>query len=93
MKLRLRDKQLPPVQLRLALPAPVKEMLDKYVGFVRGASGREVDVRDVAVEMLAQFMDSDREFKRWQKRDQKQPLQRRVGGGQKSVQMNGQASS
>jgi hypothetical protein len=93
MKLRLRQKQLPPVQLRLALPAPVKEMLDQYVGFVRGASGREVDAREVAIEMLAQFMESDREFKQWHKRDQKQPLKRGLGPGQKAGQVNGQASA
>ena len=58
---------------------------------MRGASGREVDAREVAVEMLAQFMGSDREFKRFQKHGQK--LRRRLGGAQKAVQVNGQASA
>lgn len=85
MKLRLKNRELPPVQLRLAIPAPVKETLEQYVGFVRGASGREVDSREVAIEILAQFMDSDREFKQWQKRGQKLELRR--------GQVNGQASA
>lgn len=85
MKLRLKDRELPPVQLRLAVPAPVKEMLEQYVGFVRGAYGREVDSREVAVEILAQFMESDREFKQWQKRGQKLELRRGQVNGQVSV--------
>lgn len=82
MKLRLKKRELPPVQLRLSIPAPVKETLEQYVGFVHGASGREVDSREVAVEILAQFMDSDREFKRWQKRRQRLELQRGQVNGQ-----------
>ena len=84
MKLRLRDKQSPPVQLRLVVPAALKQMLDQYVGFVRGASGREIEGREVAVEMLAQFMESDREFKRWQRRHQEPEVEgnlRRIRGG------------
>ena len=84
MKLRLRDKQSPPVQVRLVVPAELKQMLDQYVGFVRGVSGCEVEGREVAVEMLAQFMESDREFKRWQKRHQEPEVEsnlRRVQGG------------
>jgi hypothetical protein len=31
MKLRLKDKDLPPVQLRLTLPGTLKASLDEYV--------------------------------------------------------------
>jgi hypothetical protein len=85
MKLRLKDRELPPVQLRLSIPAPVKETLEQYVGFVRGASGREVGSREVAVEILAQFMESDHEFKQWQKRGQKLELQQGQVNGQVSA--------
>ena len=71
MKLKLREKELPPVQLRLVVPAGLKGMLDRYVGFVQEGSGREVEARQIAVEILAQFMESDRQFKQWQRRDQK----------------------
>ena len=71
MKLKLREKELPPVQLRLVVPAGLKEMLDKYVAFVHEGSGREVEAREIAVEILAQFMESDRQFKQWQRRDRR----------------------
>ena len=34
MKLRLKDKDLPPVQLRLTLPGSLKASLDEYVGYL-----------------------------------------------------------
>jgi hypothetical protein len=93
MKLKLREKELPPVQLRLVVPAGLKQMLDEYMSFVHESSGREVEAREIAVEMLAQFMESDRQFKRWQRRDQKLALQRSVRGSQRAVQVNGEASA
>jgi hypothetical protein len=45
MKLKLREKELPPVQLRLVVPAGLKEMLDQYVTFVHEGSAREVEAR------------------------------------------------
>jgi len=93
MKLKLREKELPPVQLRLVVPAGLKEMLDQYVAFVQEDSLREVEARQIAVEILAQFMESDRQFKRWQRRDQKPALQRSVRGSQRAVQVNGEASA
>jgi len=93
MKLKLREKELPPVQLRLVVPAGLKEMLDKYVAFVHESSGREVEAREIAVEMIAQFMESDRQFKRWQRRDQKSATQRSLRGSQRAVQVNGEASA
>ena len=93
MKLKLREKEFPPVQLRLVVPAGLKEMLDEYVSFVREGSGREVEPREIAVEMLAQFMESDRQFRRWQRRGQKSAVQRSVRGSQRAVQVNGEASA
>ncbi len=93
MKLKLREKELPPVQLRLVVPAGLKEKLDKYVAFVQEGSGREVEARQIALEILAQFMESDRQFKQWQRRDQKPALQRSVRGSQRAVQVNGEASA
>ena len=93
MKLKLREKELPPVQLRLVVPAGLKEMLDQYVAFVQEDSGREVEARQIAVEILAQFMESDRQFKRWQRRGQKSATQRSQRGSQRAVQVNGEASA
>ena len=93
MKLKLREKELPPVQVRLVVPAGLKEMLDQYVAFVHEGSGREVEAREIAVEMLVQFMESDRQFKQWQRRDQKSAMQRSLRGSQRAVQVNGEASA
>ena len=93
MKLKLREKELPPVQLRLVVPATLRASLEEYVAFVREKSGSEVEVREVAVEMLSQFIEADREFKQWQKRGQGPQQVRRLGGGQRSSQINGQASA
>jgi len=43
MKLKLKEKALPPAQLRLVMPAATKQMLDRYVAFVGQTSGREAD--------------------------------------------------
>jgi hypothetical protein len=93
MKLKLREKELPPVQLRLVVPAGLKQMLDEYVSFVHESYGREVEAREIAVEMLAQFMESDRQFKRWQRRGQKSAMQRSLRGSQRAGQVNGEASA
>jgi hypothetical protein len=90
MKLKLRERELPPVQLRLVVPATLKATLDEYMAFVREKSGREVEVREVAVEMLAQFIEADREFRQRQKRGQRPNLQRTLRGGKGVVQVNGQ---
>jgi hypothetical protein len=42
-------------------------MLDRYVAFVSQTSRRKVEGRKVAVEMLEQFMASDRDFRQWRK--------------------------
>ena len=93
MKLKLREKELPPVQLRLVVPAALKEMLDQYVAFVDEGSGREVEGREIAVEMIVQFMESDHQFRRWQRRDQKSARQRSLRGSQRAGQVNGEASA
>jgi hypothetical protein len=93
MKLKLREKELPPVQLRLVVPAGLKEMLDQYVAFVHQGSGREVEAREIAVEMIAQFMESNRQFKRWQRREEKLAIHRNPRGSGRAVQVNGEASA
>ena len=89
MKLKLKEKELPPVQLRLVLPAAAKQMLDRYVAFVGQTSGCEVEAREVAVEMLEQFMASDRDFRPWQKLAEKSVFESPESRIEKSPQMNG----
>jgi len=68
MKLRLKDKDLPPVQLRLTLPGSLKESLDEYVAYLHDTSRRETDCKEVAIEMLKHFVESDRDFRGWRSR-------------------------
>jgi hypothetical protein len=75
------------------VPAKLKATLEEYIAFVREKSGREVEVREVAVEMLAQFIEADREFKQRQKRGQGPDVQRTLRGGKGAVRVNGQASA
>lgn len=93
MKLKLKERELPPAQLRLVVPATLKATLEEYIAFVREKSGHEVEVREVAVEMLSQFIEADREFKQRQKRGQRPDLQRTLKGGKGAVKVNGQASA
>lgn len=92
MKLKLKEKELPPIQLRLALSTAVKEMLDRYVAYVGRASGRQVEAREIAVEMLEQFMSSDRDFRQWQKTLHEDVFGRRDDRGEKGRQVNGHAT-
>ena len=73
MKLRLKDKDLPPVQLRLTLPGSLKASLDEYVGYLHDSLHRETDAKEVAIEMLKHFVESDRDFRGWRSK--------REGGG------------
>jgi hypothetical protein len=89
MKLKLKEKELPAVQLLLALPAAAKQMLDRYVAFVAKTSGRDVEGREIVVEMLEQFMASDRDFRQWQKLAQKSVFESHENRIEKSPPMNG----
>ena len=89
MKLKLKEKALPPAQLRLVMPAATKQMLDRYVAFVGQTSGFEVEAREVAVEMLEQFMASDRDFRPWQELAEKSVFESHESRIEKSPQVNG----
>jgi len=93
MKLKIKHKELPPVQMRLVLPAALKADLDRYVAFVAETSQGEVEAREVAVQMLEQFMASDREFRQWQTRSQESVLARHEGKRDRGHQLNGHGGS
>ena len=67
MKLKLKDKELPPAQLRLTLPGNLKGSLDEYLVYLRDTSHREAELKEVALEMLRQFVETDRDFRAWRK--------------------------
>ena len=67
MKLKLKDKELPQAQLRLTLPGNLKASLDEYLLYLRDTSHREADLKEIALEMLRQFVETDRDFKMWRR--------------------------
>ncbi len=67
MKLKLKDKELPPAQLRLTLPGTLKASLDEYLVYLRDTSQREAELKEVALEMMRQFVETDRDFKAWRR--------------------------
>ena len=67
MKLKLKDKELPPAQLRLTLPGNLKALLDEYLVYLRDTSHREAELKEVALEMVRQFVETDRDFRAWRK--------------------------
>ena len=67
MKLKLKDKELPPAQLRLTLPGNLKASLDEYLVYLRDTSHREAALKEVALEMLRQFVETDRDFRTWRR--------------------------
>ncbi len=87
MKLRLKGRELPPVQLRLTLPGSVKESLDEYVAYLHDQLQRETDCKEVAIEMLKHFVESDRDFRAWRSRQTEgaeglgEKAERNVGAG------------
>jgi hypothetical protein len=78
MKLKLKDKELPPAQLRLTLPGNLKASLDEYLVYLRDTGHREPALKEVALEMLRQFVETDRDFKAWRKQ--------RAGAGLSAMQ-------
>ena len=69
------------------MPAAAKQILDRYVTFVGQTS--KVEAQQIAVEMLEQFMASDRDFRQWQKLAQKSVFESHESRMEKSPQMNG----
>jgi len=67
MKLKLKDKELPPAQLRLTLPGNLKASLDEYLLYLRDTWHREADLKEIALEMLRQFVETDRDFRMWRR--------------------------
>jgi hypothetical protein len=91
MKLRLKERDMPPVQLRLLLPGALNEMLNRYVAYVGEASGREVEPKEIVVEILQQFVESDRDFRKSQRRSLAPIQERSLKKVQQPRQVNGHA--
>jgi hypothetical protein len=68
MKLAKLEKQLPSAQVNITLSGRLKTELDGYAAYYQNVHGETIGVRKLIVEILRNFIDSDREFHVWLKR-------------------------
>jgi hypothetical protein len=62
------EKQLPSVQLNVTLPGKLKVELDAYTAYYQHIHAETIGVRRLIVEIVRDFVESDREFQSWRKR-------------------------
>jgi len=65
MKIGRIEKEKPPVQVRLSVPATIHERLGQYVSYYQHVHGDDADLKAIMIEMLRIVLDSDREFQHW----------------------------
>jgi hypothetical protein len=68
MRLNKVEKQLPSAQVNVTLPGKLKAELDGYAAYYQQIHGEVIGVRRIIVEIVRNFVDSDREFQSWLKR-------------------------
>jgi hypothetical protein len=68
MKLGKVEKQLPSAQVNVTLPGQLKLELDGYAAYYQQIHGEAIGVRRLIVEIVRNFVASDREFHTWLKR-------------------------
>jgi hypothetical protein len=69
VKLAKLEKQLPSAQVNITLPGRLKTELDGYAAYYQQIHGEAIGVRRLIVEIVRNFVDSDREFQSWLKRN------------------------
>ena len=69
MRLNKVEKQLPSAQVNVTLPGNLKAELDGYVAYYRHIHGDAIGIRRIIVEIVRNFVESDREFQAWLKRN------------------------
>lgn len=68
MRLNKVEKQLPSTQVNVTLPGKLKIELDGYVAYYQHIHGETIGIRKLMVEIVRNFVESDREFQAWLKR-------------------------
>ncbi len=74
MKIGRIEKEKPPVQVRLSVPAATHERLSQYVAYYRHVHGDDVDLKAIMIEMLRSVVDTDRDFQHWLKTQATKPV-------------------
>jgi len=68
MRLSKVEKQLPSAQVNVTLPGKLKLELDSYAAYYNHIHGEAIGIRRIIVEIVRNFVESDREFQAWLKR-------------------------
>lgn len=69
MKIGRIEKDKPPVQVRLSVPAVLHERLGDYVRYYRHVHGEDVELKAIMIEVLRSVVHTDRDFLHWLKLD------------------------
>lgn len=69
MKLNKVEKQLPSAQVNVTLPGKLKAELDSYAAYYQHVHGEPIGIRKLIVELARNFVETDREFQTWDKRN------------------------
>jgi hypothetical protein len=67
MRLSKVEKQLPSAQVNVTLPGKLKLELDGYAAYYNHIHGEAIGIRRIIVEIVRNFVESDREFQAWLK--------------------------
>jgi len=68
MRLNKVEKQLRSAQVNITLPGKLKFELDGYAAYYQHIHGEDIGIRRIIVEIVRNFVESDREFQSWLKR-------------------------
>ena len=68
MRLSKVEKQLPSAQVSVTLPGKLKLELDGYAAYYNHIHGEAIGIRRIIIEIVRNFVESDREFQAWLKR-------------------------
>ena len=68
MRLNKVEKQLPSAQVNVTLPGKLKAELERYGAYYQQVHGEDIGTRRMIVEIVRNFVESDREFQSWLKR-------------------------
>jgi len=68
MRLNKLEKQLPSEQVNITLPGKLKTELDGYAAYYQQIHGDAIGIRRIIVEIVRNFVESDREFQAWLRR-------------------------
>jgi hypothetical protein len=69
MKLNRVEKQVPSAPVNVTLPGKLKAELDGYAAYYQQVHGEPIGTRKLIVEMARSFVETDREFQTWARRN------------------------